>query len=421
MNTKIKLSTLWILVLLNMLLADVLSIMVELVEGNTLAILGEVKITMAVAAVIINIPLLMIYFSRSLSIKINRILNIVVGVITIVFVVGGGSLLPHYIICAGIEIVILLIIISTAWKWGSSEKSQLSNTISFLLITLLLPACQPNAQPAQKPNKETDLAEVIEPIDQDAKIIATRFNPPNGFVREEVDEHSFAHYLRNFSLKKHGARVYLYNGELKNRQDVHLAVLDIDVGKRDLQQCADAVMRLRAEYLRQEKRYHEITFNFTNGFPAEYQRWRNGQRIKVSGNSVMWTTESSQDTSYASFRRYLIQVFAYAGTLSLEKQLAKKTLDKIAIGDVLIQGGSPGHAVLVVDKVIHPVTGEIAVMLAQSYMPAQEIHVLRNPLMEGDNPWYLISLDPGVSGAAAVNNSIATPEWNFSFEDLREF
>lgn len=299
-------------------------------------------------------------------------------------------------------------------------KKELSNTICFLLVTLLLPACQPNAQPTQKANEEVDLQEVVELVNQHATTIVTRFNPPIGFVREEITEQGFAHYLRHFSLKAHGANVYLYNGELKSRQDVHLAVLDIDVGKRDLQQCADAVMRLRAEYLLQEKRYDEITFNFTNGFPAEYQRWRKGQRIQVNRNKVTWTNGASLDTSYKSFRRYLVQVFAYAGTLSLEKQLSKKPLNKVAIGDVLIQGGSPGHAVLVVDKIINPATGEIAIMLAQSYMPAQEIHVLRNPVMEGNNPWYFISLDPDLSGAAA-SNKIATPEWSFTSSDLRGF
>jgi hypothetical protein len=62
----------------------------------------------------------MIYFSRSLDFKINRILNIIAGFITIVFVIGGGSLAPHYIICASIEVIL---IISTAWKWVASKKN----------------------------------------------------------------------------------------------------------------------------------------------------------------------------------------------------------------------------------------------------------------------------------------------------------
>ncbi|MDY7396129.1 DUF6326 family protein [Aureibaculum sp. 2210JD6-5] len=122
MNTKVKLSTLWIVVLINLLFADILSIMVELVNKNTLDIIGEVKSTMAIAAVITNIPILMIYFSRALGFKINRILNIIAGFITMLFVIGGGSLMPHYIICASIEVIILLIIIKTAWKWAENEN-----------------------------------------------------------------------------------------------------------------------------------------------------------------------------------------------------------------------------------------------------------------------------------------------------------
>ncbi|WP_299061772.1 DUF6326 family protein [uncultured Polaribacter sp.] len=118
MSTKTKLSTLWIVFTLNMILADVLSIFVELVNKNTLdGIIGEVTTTMAIAAIIINMPILLIYFSRYLSFKINRILNMVVAFLMILFVIGGGSLLPHYIICATLEVIVLLLIIIKAWKW----------------------------------------------------------------------------------------------------------------------------------------------------------------------------------------------------------------------------------------------------------------------------------------------------------------
>jgi len=126
MNIKVKLSTLWIVVLINLLFADILSIIVELVNKNTLDILGEVTLTMAIAAIITNIPILMIYFSRSLNYKTNRILNIVASCITILFVVGGGSLLPHYVICASIEVIILIIIIRTAWKWSENGNHKTS-------------------------------------------------------------------------------------------------------------------------------------------------------------------------------------------------------------------------------------------------------------------------------------------------------
>lgn len=124
MNTKTKLSTLWIVILINMLFADVFSIMVELVDGGTLDnIPGDVKTMMAVAAIVTNIPILMIYFSRSLPYKANRITNIIAGIFTIIYVVGGGSLLPHYFIIGGIEVVLLLVVIMNAWSWKENQAN----------------------------------------------------------------------------------------------------------------------------------------------------------------------------------------------------------------------------------------------------------------------------------------------------------
>lgn len=120
---KVKLSTLWIVVMFNLVFADILSIMIELVNKNTLDIIGEVKTTMAIAAIVTNIPILMIYFSRVLPYKTNRILNISAAILTTIYVIGGGSLTPHYIIIASIEVVLLLVVIWNAFKWTSLEQN----------------------------------------------------------------------------------------------------------------------------------------------------------------------------------------------------------------------------------------------------------------------------------------------------------
>jgi hypothetical protein len=117
MEMKTKLSTFWIVILFNMLFADIFSIMVEFIEGGILDIPGDVKTIMVVAAIMTNVPILMIYFSRALPYKSNRIANIVAGIFTIIYIIGGGSLVPHYIIIASIEVVLLLIIVANAWRW----------------------------------------------------------------------------------------------------------------------------------------------------------------------------------------------------------------------------------------------------------------------------------------------------------------
>jgi hypothetical protein len=108
-----------------MLYADIFSIMVELVNKNTIDIPGDVKTIMAIAAIVTNIPILMIYLSRVLKYEANRLANIIAGVVTIIYVVGGGDLAPHYIIIAAIEVICLLLIIVNAWKWTNSEKNEL--------------------------------------------------------------------------------------------------------------------------------------------------------------------------------------------------------------------------------------------------------------------------------------------------------
>lgn len=248
-------------------------------------------------------------------------------------------------------------------------------------------------------------------VNADGKDIISRFNVPEGYKRIESDSNSFSYFLQHFPLKEHGAKVYYYNGEEKSNSGVYEAVLDIDVGEKDLQQCADAVMRLRAEYLFSTQQYNKIHFNFTNGFNAQYVRWAEGERIKVEGNNVSWYSSGGKDYSKPVFAKYLEKVFTYAGTLSLSKELKSISIDKMQIGDVFIHGGSPGHAVIIVDMAENMVTGKKICMIAQSYMPAQSIHILKN-LNDGSiSPWYDLS----------VAEKLFSPEWTFEKTELKRF
>ena len=120
-DIKVKLSTLWIVVMMNMIFADIFTITVELVNKNTLAVPGDVKVIMSIAAIVTNIPILMIYFSRVLTYKWNRLSNIVAGILTIIYIIGPGDTSVHYLICAGVEVLILLIIMVNAWKWKEQD------------------------------------------------------------------------------------------------------------------------------------------------------------------------------------------------------------------------------------------------------------------------------------------------------------
>lgn len=242
--------------------------------------------------------------------------------------------------------------------------------------------------------------------------VAERIAPPRGFERVFAEPGSFADWLRHLPLKPKGSAVLLHTGEPKGNQAVHAAVFDIDTGTRDLQQCADAVIRLRAEYLYSRGLFDAIGFRFTSGDATRYVQWRSGLRPEVTGSRVRWALKAEPDTSYASFRQYLDVVFTYAGTQSLSRELKiRDGVDAIQAGDVFVRGGSPGHAMIVVDMARNGETGQAVFLLAQSYMPAQDIHIVKNLNDRTLSPWY----------PTHFGETLRTPEWEFARTELRHF
>lgn len=237
--------------------------------------------------------------------------------------------------------------------------------------------------------------------------LETRFKVPDGYVRTEAEKGSLTYFLRNYPMKKDGSPVRLYNGKKKYSSN-HAAVFALPIENEDLQQCADSVMRVYAEYFWDTGQYERIAFHFVNGFLAEYTKWREGYRIQVSGNEAAWTASASYDDSYESFQKYLRIVFSYAGTLSMDSESEAVSLSNIRAGDVFLMGGSPGHVVMLVD-LSENAQGQKAFLLAQGYMPAQEFHVLKNPRHEND-PWYY---------EEEVQYPFVTPEYTFEEGSLK--
>lgn len=287
-------------------------------------------------------------------------------------------------------------------------KSSKKIPLLYVTLCLLIAACNADSQPVQ-PERAQPANEVVEKelIDTSGRTIESRFNPPKGYYRKAMPQNSFAHYLRNLPLKPHGSPVRHYDGTIKPKK-VHDAVVDMQIGKKDLQQCADATMRLRGEYLYGLKKYDQISFTLTSGFVMDYSKWMEGNRIKVDGRNVYWKKTAGASNTYNDFLNYMEAVFNYASTLSLDKSLKKKNLNAIEAGDIFVIGGSPGHAVIVVD-IAENTEGQKVFLLAQSYMPAQEIQVLKNYNNEGMGPWY----------SAQFTGALETPEYTFHDNDLK--
>ena len=124
-DTKVLLSTLWIVVMLNMLKADILSLNIpgaaEEVARTSASTGASIPQLMLIGAVMGNLAIAMIILSRVLKYGINRWVNIIVGIVTIAYIWGGMSSYPHYIFIASVETLCLLLIVWFAWTWTNVE------------------------------------------------------------------------------------------------------------------------------------------------------------------------------------------------------------------------------------------------------------------------------------------------------------
>lgn len=281
----------------------------------------------------------------------------------------------------------------------------------FPILAVALVACNKKEDITTSTEYVTQVQEKEEStslINGEGMTIESRVLTPEGFTRGEAKEGSFTAFLRGYAVKEAGAPVLLYDKREKGNQSAHVAVLKLPLEQEDLQQCADSVMRVYAEYFYHEKKYDQIAFHFTNGFLAEYTKWQQGYRIAVNGNQVTWVKQKGYDDSYETFQSYLRMVFSYAGTLSMEQEARAITPKELRVGDVFLHGGSPGHVVMVLD-ICENERGEKAFLLGQGYMPAQEFHILKNPMHEED-PWYY---------ETELSYPLTTPEYTFEEGSLK--
>lgn len=269
-----------------------------------------------------------------------------------------------------------------------------------------VPSPAVSAEPVKQPDPDT--GETVSIINPEGNTLRARIAPPPGYERVEAEPDSLVSFLREYPLKKAGKPVLLYNGEEKGNRGAHVAVFKLPLEKEDLQQCADTVMRVYAEYFWKTGQKERISFRFVDGFQAEYSKWRSGYRIRAEGSRSSWVPGGAYDDSYANFKKYLRMVFAYASTLSMEHESKKIKLSKVEAGDIFLEAGSPGHVVMVVD-VCESADGKKAFLLGQGYMPAQEFHLLKNPSHEED-PWYYVE---------DISYPLWTPEYSFEKGSFR--
>src|SRR5262245_40352927 len=244
-----------------------------------------------------------------------------------------------------------------------------------------------------------------------ARSIESAIAAPAGFSRVEVLADSFAGWLRHLPLSPEGTEVTLYDGRPLLDQSMIAAVVDIDTGTSDLQQCADAIMRLRAEFLYGRGLPGAIGFALLDGQPYAFSAYSRGVTPRQDGEAVRWQSDRPRGASHADLRRYLDLLFGFASTRSLAKELQPVSgLSDAEIGDVFIRAGQPGHAVFIADMAMNK-SGQRLVLLVQGSMPARGIYVLNNTRHPTLGAWFDL----------AEGKPLTTPGYEFRSSELRRF
>jgi hypothetical protein len=126
-NTRIKLSGLWVSVMLLYIYADILSLfrpgeVQEILEGR----MGPFPATqgsLLTASILMILPALMVFFSLTLNAKANRNVNILFGALYTLVNISNliGETWVYYLVFGVVEIVMTLLIIWYAWKWPNKH------------------------------------------------------------------------------------------------------------------------------------------------------------------------------------------------------------------------------------------------------------------------------------------------------------
>jgi hypothetical protein len=241
------------------------------------------------------------------------------------------------------------------------------------------------------------------PASSGKSVVSTRFSVPEGYERMASEKQSFPAFLRSLPLLPAGSPVRYYTGEPVKTPSVvpFAAVLDMDVGRKDLQQSPQSMIRLWAEYLFGQQQFLSIRFSIRNGKLIPYDKWAQGMNIVVDGEAH-WTKTPSDPHRYLTFRHYLDFIFRYSDWNTLRRDLQPVAPADLQPGDVLLRDNC---AAMVLDMAIQTQTGEKIVLLVGGGTPAQSIHVLKN------------TIDGAAAGAwfkIGANGDIATSDVLFS-------
>ncbi len=126
-NVKVKLSALWVALMLVYIYADIISLfkpgVVDEMAAGRMGPFPATQGSLLAAAILMLIPAVMVALSITLKPRVNRWTNITLGVLYTFVNIGNliGEPWAYYVLFVSAEIVLTCLITWFAWKWPKAE------------------------------------------------------------------------------------------------------------------------------------------------------------------------------------------------------------------------------------------------------------------------------------------------------------
>ena len=235
--------------------------------------------------------------------------------------------------------------------------------------------------------------------------VETRFMLPPGYERVPAARNSYAYFLRHLRMLPYNVT---YNNDPSESYQVSTLNLPlIDNIQHDIHLC----VRLRGEYLFSQGQYDKMAFSIVIG-RIFYVPWAKGLELEIN-DKPYWTQQPSGVDRLATFQNYLSFIFYNSNINTLLLDMQSVAIHNIMPGDMFVQAGLPGGAVIVLDVAVNPTTNNRIFLLARIHKSFQMVDVLVNPKETWNgSPWY--NIETG-------DNKITIPDFVFYKTNLRRF
>ncbi|UCD17910.1 MAG: hypothetical protein JSV44_03115 [Candidatus Zixiibacteriota bacterium] len=222
------------------------------------------------------------------------------------------------------------------------------------------------------------------------------YHAPQGYDRFPLSKMSeFQVWLTNLSLRKPGASVHDWQGQILIPADSVAGILDISVSSHN-QKDADLPLYLLWMYHRVKGNFDKMSIILSKTDTLMYSRWLEGSYSLRPGGGLIFKPGKKRQHSLRDFYRCLEMAMSQTDSKNLLLNLTPIAEKEVRPGDLFIQfrdddPDSAGHTAMIFDVCRGKQVNDILLLAAWGADPPQSIYIPLNNPESKHNPWLTVA------------------------------